>query len=242
MTALQKFFDNAREVAKRRKEWEKKMIREMENPKIIEEVTNNYEEEFLEFDFLLRRGWFDEEYDIINLVWEASDEAFERIMKNVNAYPERVRLVLLYTFNPPKVSTKLKLKWREVSDLEMYRKQKEHQEKLNEKVEDAWKVYKKEFGLSRPDGDVDARYTELYEQLQEKKKDLEAKKNKPSKTYVPPSMRGKITNPDVEIVEKEIRNLENEIDRVKKLIELEEQIWENGKKSSVYEQLLQSVC
>jgi len=242
MTAIQKFFDNAREVARRQKEWEEKMIREMENPQIIEEVTNNYEEEFLEFDFLLRRNWFDEDYDIIDLVWEASEEVFERIMKNVDVYPERVRLVLLYTFNPPKLATKLKLKWRELSDLEMYRNQKEHQENLNKKVDEAWILYKKEFGLSRPDGEVDAKYTELYERLQEKKQELETKKNKPSKTYVPPSMRGKVANPEVDIVEKEIRKLENEIDDVKKLIELEEQIWDNGKKSSVYEKLLQSVC
>lgn len=241
MTALQQFFDHAREVAKRKKEREEKMKQEMENPKLIQEVVNSYEEEFLEFDFLLRRDWFNEDSDILDLVWEASEEAFEKIMKNVDSYSDRVRNVLVYTFNPPKLSTKLKTKCRDLSDLEMYRKQKEHQEALLKKVDEAWIRYKKDFGLSRPDGDVDAKYTELYDRLQEKKKELETKKNKPSKTYVPPSMRGKMTTSDNDPLEKEIQRLENEIVTVKKQIELEEQIWENGKKSSVYEQLLQSV-
>lgn len=241
MAALQQFFDHAREVAKRKKEWEEKMKQEMENPKLIQEVVNSYEEEFLEIDFLLRRDWFNEDSDILDLVWEASEEAFEKIMKNVNSYSDRVRNVLVYTFNPPKLSTKMKMKCRDLSDLEMYRKQKEYQEALSKKVDEAWIQYKKDFGLSRPDGDVDAKYTELYDRLQEKKKELETKKNKPSKTYVPPSMRGKATIPDNDPLEKEIQRLENEIVTVKKQIELEEQIWENGKKSSVYEQLLQSV-
>jgi len=241
MAALKQFFDHSREVAKRRKEWEDRMIREMENPKIIPEVVNNYEEEFLEFDSLLRRDWFISDDDIVELVWDASEEVFEKIMKNVNVYSERVRTVLLYTFDPPKFSTKLKLKCTDLSDLEMFKREKSWQEEIAKKVDEAWMVYKKEQGLSRPDGDVDSKYTDLYELLQKTKKELETKKNTVSKVYVPPSMRGKVANPEVELLEQKIQKLENEIIQAKKEIELEEKIWENGKKSEVYEQLLLTV-
>lgn len=242
MTAIQNFFEHTREVAKRKAEWERKMLEELKNPKVIQQVIVVNEEEFQEFDSLLRRNWFVDDADIIDCVWDASEEVFERIMKNVYSYPERVRNVLLYTFNPPKMATKLSLKIRELSDQDMYRAHKQQEQITAKKVDEAWIQYKKDYGLTRPEGDVDAMYTDIYDQLQRKKKELEALQKKPTKTYVPPSMRGKQpASPEVTLLEKVIGNLENEIVEVKKQIELEEQIWENAKKSSVYAQLLESV-
>jgi hypothetical protein len=163
-------------------------------------------------------------------------------MKNLYSYSDRVQSVLLYTFDPPKFAEKATLKCRDISDTELYKMRKDQDDQIAKKVDEAWIQYKKQYGLSRPEGDLDALYTDLYEKLQQKKKDLETQKKKSTKTYVPPSMRGKVANPEVDLTEKIIQTLENEIEHVKKLIELDEQIWENGKKTSVYDQLLQSVC
>ena len=242
MTAIQQFFEHNREVAKRQAEREKKRLEELKNPKVIEEIIVVNEEEFQEFDALLRRNWFVDDEDIIGLIWEASEEVFLRIMEQVQTYPERVRDVLVNAFDPPKLAEKVSLKTRELSDEDMYRMLKNQEDATKKKVDEAWIEYKKKYGLSRPEGDVDARYTELYEKLQAKKKELESLQNKPSKTYVPPSMRGKaVANPEVTLLEKDILKLENEIVNAKKDIELYEQFWDNEKKSSVYEQLLKSV-
>lgn len=197
------------------------------------------DEEFLHFDALLRRDWFVNDYDIIDLVWQASEEVFERIKKNIHTYSDRIQEVLMYTFDPPKFSTK---QCRDLSDDEMAKMANDMEQQTAKKVDEAWKIYKEKHGLSRPDGDLDERYTDLYDQLQEKKKELETFKKNAPKKYVPPSMRGKEeTDPALEALEKKIFKLKNEIVEVKKDIELEEQIWENGRKASVYQQLLESV-
>ena len=145
----------------------------------------------------------------------------------------------MYTFDPPKFAKK---SCRDMTDDDMFMMKQKQEEEIVRKVDEAWNEYKKKYGLTRPDGDVDTRYTELYEELQEKRKELETLKKNTPKKYVPPSARGKEeANPEVSALEKKILKLENEIEDAKKDIELEEQIWENGRKASVYDQLLESV-
>jgi hypothetical protein len=241
MAAIQRFFDNNRNVKQRMVELRVKRIEDYQNKLRLEEEKRiaTIEEEFVQFDSLLRRNWFVNDYDIIDLVWEASEEVFERIKSNLHTYPERIQEVLMYTFDPPKLTTK---KCRELSDDDMVKMTTARQEQLDKKVNEAWEIYKKEKGLTRPDGDVDSKHTELYEDLQSTKRELEDYKKNASKKYVPPSMRGKgDTDPVLDTLEKKILKLENEIVEVKKDIQLEERIWENGKKTSVYQQLLESV-
>ncbi len=239
MAAVKIYFDNAREVAKHKVEMRQKRMERIKNPKVDEQAIIAEEEEFLMFDSLLRRNWFVNDHDIMDLVWEASEKAFLRIMDNVYTYPEDVRELLCSAFNPPKYAKKT---FRELSDDDMVMMKKKQEEELARKVDEAWNEYKKKYGLTRPDGDVDTRYTDLYEELQETKKELENLKKNTPKKYVPPSARGKEeANPEVSALEKKILKLENEIVDAKKDIELEEQIWENGRKASVYDQLLESV-
>lgn len=239
MAAVKSYFDNARDVARRKAEWRQKRMEELMNPEVDEEAILAEEEEFQMFDSLLRRNWFVNDYDIIDLTWDASEEVFQRIMDNVHTYPEDVREVLCYTFKPPKFSKKT---FRELSDEDMINMKKKQEEEIYKKVDEAWIQYKKEHGLSRPEGDVDTNYTDLYEELQATNKELETLKKTTPKKYVPPSARGKEeATPEVTALEKKILKLENEIVEAKKDIELEEQIWENGRKASIYQQLLDSV-
>ena len=80
MAAVKSYFDNARDVARRKAEWRQKRMEELMNPEVDEEAILAEEEEFQMFDSLLRRNWFVNDYDIIDLTWDASEEVFQRIM------------------------------------------------------------------------------------------------------------------------------------------------------------------
>lgn len=233
--AIKQYFDHAREVALRKAAYEKKKIEEMENPTPIPEEVYNCEQEFSEFDTLLRRNWFVDDSDIIDLVWDATQEAFDKIMENVHTYPIRVQTVLTNTFNPKvnRVSRKTTLKLKALTNADMLTMETLKQTEFDTRFETEWQLYKKENGLSRPDGDVDERYTEVYETLERTKKELEEEMKKPvSKRYIPPSMRDKtvVLSPEAEKLQKKVTLLENEILRVKKDIVTTEYIWENEKR------------
>lgn len=244
MAAVKKYFEHLRDVEKKREEFKQKKIQEIEDQLRLQEEKRlaAYEAEFLEYDFLLRRDWFLDEDDILDLIWDISEETFQRIMENLNVYSLRVRTVLRSTVPQPKCSTNSSLTVRDISELDLYREQAKHVQSLLDKVDDLWIAYKKEHGLSRPDGEADAKYTELYESLQATKKQLDGEVNKPSKTYVAPSLRKKNVTPEVEKLQLRVTTIENEISNVQKEIELQEKIWDNDKKSHVFNKLLYSVC
>lgn len=238
MSAVKKAIQRIHQANLRREAWEKKTFEEIMNPKPVVEEVYNCEQEFSEFDTLLRRNWFEDDDDIVQLVWDATEEAFQMIMDHVDTYPERVQRVLTCRFRPRviKVWKKLKLlKLKELTDTDMYKIEDYNQTEFDNKFEAEWQTYRKENGLSRPESEVDERYTDLYARLQKAKKNLEDEVKKPSsKRYVPPSMRDKtsvIVTPEVEKLQKSIQTLENEIAQVKKEIVNEEYIWENDKRT-----------
>jgi hypothetical protein len=235
MSAIKQFLKHSREVAKKMDLWEKELIERMNNPVPIEEIYS-CEEEFKDFDYLLRRNWFVNEDDILDLVWDASEEVFAKIMENVYTYPEPVRSVLIVHFANPKVSKDTTIKIKDLSDYDMYKSFQKRNEDIQFKLEVAWRKYKKDNGMTRPHGEFDDKYEELEEKLQDVKKLIEAEKNKPSKTYVLPSKRNKV-KPVNDDLEKKVRSIENEIELVKKQIEQEEKNWEHGKKSEFSFQL-----
>jgi len=225
---LTQYFVNARKVAQRKKELEKKMIEEMNKPEVVEEVYS-CEEEVSEFDSLLRRNWFLNDYDIIDMMWEANEDVYEEIMNRIDTYPEHVQSVLRYAFRPPVLA---KIKAKELTDEDMYKQYKAKQAEYDKIYTAAWEQYKKDMGMTRPVGELDDEYTDLYDALQLTKKKLEQEMKKPSKTYVPPHLRGTATliTPEIETLRIKIKNLENEIHNVKKEIEEAENNWENDRK------------
>jgi len=238
MSVVKKAIQRIHQANLRREAWEKKTFEEMMNPMPVIEEVYNCEQEFSEFDALLRRNWFEDDDDIVELVWDATEEAFEMIMDHVDTYPERVQRVLTCRFRPRviKVWKKPKLlKMKELTDKDMDKIEDTNQNEFENKFEAEWQTYRKENGLSRPESATDERYTELYTRLQKAKKDLEDEARKPtSKRYVPPSMRNSTPaekTPEVEKLQKVIQTLENEIVQVKKEIVNEEYIWENDKRT-----------
>lgn len=248
MSAVKQLFIREREVAKRKEEARKRkldQIKKYQLPIIVENVYA-FEEEFSELDFLLRRNWFMEDDDIIDLAWDASEETFERIMQNLDRYPQRVRYTLISAFKPKYYTdcnlTKLPIKELTDEDLESFEIEK--YKKIDELIEVEWQKYKKEMGLSRPEGDKDDKYTELYEQLKDMKKSLEEELKKPaSNKYIPIQMRSKApkVSPEVEMLQNKIKDIENEISKIKKEIELEEQVWENDKRTESMSEITRKV-
>lgn len=246
MSVISQYFTRAREASKRRAEWEKKMIEESENPKPVVEEIYNCAEEFSEFDTLLRRNWFIDDEHIIDLVWDATDEAFNKIMENVHTYPRSIRNVLMNEFNPTnrKMPRNVTLKLKVITDDEMVELERTKQKEINNKFEAEWQSCIKQHGLSRPADIIDEKYTDLYEKLQAIKKQMEEEVKKPSsKKYVPVQMRGTSSNinPEVEKLQTKIKDLENEIVKTKKEIEQQERIWENGKKANFTNEILNKV-
>lgn len=244
MSVIKQFFAHEREVELRKAEWKKQKLEKLKQQKPVPQVYN-CDKEFSEFDFLLRRNWFYESQDIIDLVWDASEEAFQKIMENVYTYPDRVTHVLVNEFQPIryKLSAHSRVKLTSMTDKDIQTLEQAKTTALKEKFESEWQLYKKEHGLSRPEGDVDDRYTELYEKLQRTKKDLETEIKSPkSKRYVPPSRRDTIpVSPEVERLQMAVARLENEIVDAKKDIVREEYIWEYGRKTEFSHQIMYKV-
>ncbi len=246
MSAIKQFFNNVREVEKRRTEWENKMIAELEKIEEEQEIPETYEDEFIECDNLLRRDWFLDDNSILELIQELPDSAFYKIVDNAHTYSKTIQDIL-YRFKVPSYLEKLKLNIREIDDDEMDDINIQQEAKTKEQFDKAWQTFKAEVGITRPEGDVDNKYNELFEKVKQLNKKLEEEKNKSAskKAYVPPHLRGKeiqTVSVEVEKIQNELRNLENEIKNVKTEIDNEEQKWENERKQYHFTEIWNKMC
>lgn len=250
MSAIKNFFNHAREIEQRRKEWESKYNVEIEEFEPIPDVVYNCEKEVLECDTLLRRDWFIDDEDVLELIKDLSDPAFFKILERLDTYSSRIQTVL-YDFRSKTYMDKFKLKIRNIDDDELYNRFIEREIQLNKKLDSLWEQYKLDHGLNRPDGELDDNYNELYNKLKEVKKKLEEEKNKPvapvKQSYVPPSMRDKVQpkkptiSIEVEKLQNEVARIENEIRKVKNQIEEEEHKWNNDRKEYHHRELWQKM-
>jgi hypothetical protein len=235
MSAIKKLFDHNREVARLRKERAIERQRKLEKPvEIVVDTTyedNLLKEELSYLNQLLYRDWFVDDDDIIDLLEDASERAYNSIVENLKTYPERVQNVIIDNYIPQRLSDK---KVKELTDHDMIQKYMQTDQDYDNKIEAAWQKEIKESGISRPDGELEDALEEKTEELANQKQLLEQEKNKKQLgTYVPPSMRHlkKIENPVVTKLEETIKNIENEIARLKKQIQQEEKSWYAERKS-----------
>lgn len=246
--AIKNFFNHNREVAQRRKEWESKMIAQLETVEEIEEPIDTCEEEFSECDNLLRRDWFIDDVDILDLIQELPDTAFYRIVDNAHNYSPHIQDIL-YRFKVPSQINEINLKVREIDEDEMEDLYTEEQTKTDERFEKAWQTFKVEMGLIRPEGNVDNKYNDLFDKLNVVKRKIEEEKNKSNakKTYVPPHLRGKqqatpVVNVEIEKLQTQLQDLENEIKKVKIELDQEETKWEDERKQYHFTEIWHKMC
>lgn len=235
MSTVKKLFDHNREVARLRKERAIARQRKLEKPvEIVVDTTyedNLLKEELNYLNQLLYRDWFLDNSDIIDILENASERAYNSVIENLKTYPERVQHVIIDKYVPQKLTN---LIIRELTDDDMNQRYDQADKDYENQLETAWQKEIKESGISRPDGDLEDALEEKTEELSSQKKLLEQEKNKKQLgMYVPPSMRHlkKIENPVVTKLEETIKKLENEIVKLKKQIQQEEKSWYAERKS-----------
>jgi hypothetical protein len=239
--AIKNFFNHQREVTARRNAYRKRLLEEMN--KVHEYVvdTTALDKEVEYIDFLLKRNWFLDGESISDLLLDASEDAFQVIVKQVNTYPLNVR-DCIYSFLPLPIGN-VKLKVLNLTNEQMDLREFKEQERLRKQLSDAWEAYKVEKNLEPPVGNLDAELDDLFACLQQLKKDLEdAKKKSLAGRYVPPAIRDKIVTEDPRVVEvsKKIETVENEIIRQNRYIEQEKHGW-FMRKQNEFEQTMLSV-
>lgn len=166
------------------------------------------------------------------------DHEYEHVSKNRTRYPQSVQAVIAeydYRRAAP-VETKLKIRIEDLTDYDLYvMKLKEKREKMA-KVEKLWEEHKKTNSVERPPSYIDGLCDRVYTKLQTKREEFvvacEKTPIKLHKSYIPPSKRLAIAAEDPTLIplRKEIENLENEFEDLKKKIEEEDAAWEQTAK------------
>ena len=234
MSAIKNFFDHSREVARLSKERAIEKQHKLQTPtKVVVDTTyedNLLKEEIKYFDGVLRRNWFIDDNDIVELLNDASENAYNHIVENLNSYSSRVQRAVINNYFPARLSEKTVI---ELTDHDMIERYIRADEAFDREIEEAWQKEIKKSGISRPDGELEDTLEEKTEELSKQMKLLEQEKTKKTGAYVPPSMRNmkKEINPAVTKLEEIVGKLENEIVKLKKQIQQEEKNWYADRKS-----------
>lgn len=101
-----------------------------------------------DIDSLLRRNWFIDKMDVIDLLYLASEKDWQWIIENRSRYSPVIQDIICHEANLPKIVCKISV--RDMTDTE-YEEFILNAETENEiKVENNWQEYKKKHGLVPP--------------------------------------------------------------------------------------------
>jgi hypothetical protein len=174
---------------------------------------------------LLKRDWFIEEDDILDLLDEMSDPVFDYIYDHRDEYSATVR----YCIDPSDFKSKMKMKLSVLTDTNFQEIELNRELELNKQIEDAWNTQPKE---ERPFSQIDDQCDEAWESYQDAKKALDKYLKTKHMTYVPPNLRTPLmTDKKVEELEKEIQTKENEFKALEKQALQEDEEWIKAKKN-----------
>jgi hypothetical protein len=193
-----------------------------------EPIWDNFD--FKTADELLTRDWFVDEDSIRYIIYYANQEAWDFIYANRTKYSRRIREIIEphdYQVSPEK----LRIKVRCVSDKEWNDMLRVSQRKLDDKFQVDWAKHS-ESVPDRPLREIDSLLDDAWDRMVKTKDNLTKYLACRSKAYVPPSMRGKKEpdDPKQTAIENEIRSMENEYDKIQKLVEeIDSAYWETQK-------------
>jgi hypothetical protein len=179
-------------------------------------------------DYELKNGVFLDDEDLHDYLYrslDVSDEVLQMIRENSDNYPPRVREALwIWEYMPPFKRMRI----GELTDEDMIRMEKDKERARERLMEEAWAKYELP---DRPENEVDYACDEAWEILQEKKRDLAGyiNGNKRGMAYVPPSMRR--DDPRAEELKEDIKNAENEFEKLKEKVIAEDEDWRISKKN-----------
>lgn len=180
-------------------------------------------------DELLTRDWFIDEQYIYDIIDCADQEAWDYIYLNRRKYSRRIREII--EPNDYRIPLeKLRIKVRCVSDQEWNDIIRQNKSKLDVAFEKDWTEYS-ECVSDRPLKDVDSRLDDAWDRFGRAKDKLTKYLESRPKSYIPPSMRGKeIVDPKQTVIENEIRSMENEYDKIQKLVaQADSEYWKTKK-------------
>jgi hypothetical protein len=163
------------------------------------------------------------------------DGEYAYVSKNRYMYPLCVQTIIAEYDSPnvTKIAKNIKLKIRALTDYDMYIADVNAKKQMVATVDRLWNEYKTTHELERPLSYADGRCDRVYKILQSKRDEFALKSMKlPMKTYVTPSkkMAAAAEDPRLVPLRKEIVNLENEFEELKKKITQEDDEWEQSAK------------
>lgn len=225
--AIKNFFEHGREVTVRRKAWELMMEKRMKAASAVgEPIRRTIDAEVARVDILLKRNWFLDYDDILDLLRDMDADVFEHVALNIGTYPTNIREAISAFL--PLTTAQLTMKIREIDDDAMELRELKDAERMRKMLTAAWETHRVETNLEPPVGYLDAELDDLCIGLQALKKDLEdAKKKSLSGRYVLPNMRDTLVSANPRVIElnKKIDTMENEISLQKQLIVQSQDEW-----------------
>ena len=159
-----------------------------------------------DIDALLRRNWFLDTQDVIDLLYLADEPSWRWIVQNQRRYPPVIREIVSTEAYIPRPATKLVLRNMSAKEYDEMRKNEDLEDIARQEAR--WNAYKVAHNLARPQSELDDQYRSVYERILKKRKTLNAH------AIVPVS------------VQLEIRTLENELENTRARIQQSDKNWE----------------
>lgn len=193
-------------------------------------ALNVYYADYIE-NVLTNNIFYDSE-ELQSFLNHLTTEGLQHAINTRANYAENIRAELeVYDDVRPKKKV-CRMSVHDISDEQMYKLNLQMEKNHRDAMEVKWELYKKANDLpSRPIGDVDEEYDELFEQLCIEKKRLSDYLGSKPKTYVAPSARQSVVMDLTWGKMKDtIEKIEYKISDIKKKIEVQDQLWDFGLK------------
>lgn len=186
-------------------------------------------------DWYMEDSWVIDDDKIRLYLDHMYEDEYAYVSKNREMYPECIQSIVAEydSLKVDKIAKNSKLKIRDLTDYDMYIADINAKKQMMATVDRLWNEYKNTHELERPLSYTDGLCDRVYTKLQKKKEEFTVQCTKLSmKTYVAPSKRMAVAAEDPKLIpiRKEIENLENEFEELKKKIIQEDNDWEQSAK------------
>jgi hypothetical protein len=184
-------------------------------------------------DFLLKRDWFLDVDDILEVVNLADQDAWNYIYKNRTSYSNRIRHVIEYRdflVHP----SKLTMRCVDYTDDMYTRRNADILARQKQAFEKSWEIY----SATLPERcleSIDSQLDDVWRDLQLAKDNLKNYNEKKPKKYVPPSMRGKEVPDEMQVkLTNAITELETDFNTITKAVADADKSYTDNKKDEYH--------
>lgn len=171
------------------------------------------------------------------------DNMYEHEYKYVSANRHRYDMCvqnIIAEYDPPvKLAKNVKLKFKELTEFDMFMMKRQKEELYKEKMLAAWEKYKIEHDLQRPLSQLDEKCDEVYMKLQSEREKLEEVVAKKANKYTTPAKRNSalLTNKEYIAQKQKVDSVEADFNNLVDKIKLEDVNWEYTKRNEFEEKV-----